>query len=249
MSSRGRDVVAHVRHGEDAIERLGGLLPWEAERIRRGNYASIVRRLEPAFTVGQRCVVATAYHRPQLIRESPAPGIRPVPTGEVIPARRVPSLTIEIAGLRRTAKGLWSVGFHVDDRRDPVRRIRRVPPPLTLTTGDADAYDHDPTAEEEYQARIESAYGGSSKGSVDDQEGVPVEVTEQYATEAAAVEIVVAAAHDHKAAEERRKQKSLEQDLADALRAAEQKGIDTTSVRFITERQIARLRRRLDKVA
>lgn len=245
MSSVGWEIVAHLRNGEDAIERLGGLLPWEAARIRRGEYAPLVRRLEPAFTVGQRCVIATARYRPQLVRESPAPGRRPEPTGEVIPARRVPTLLIEIAGLRRTARGLWSVRFHVDDRRDPVMRVRRLPPAM----GEGIDYAKDPTPEEEHAARIESAYGGSPKGQVDDQEGVPVEVTEQYATEAQAIEILALAAHDHKAAAERRRQKSLEQDLADALRAAEQKGIDTSSVRFITERQIARLRRRLDKVA
>lgn len=245
MVTVGRAVVAHLRAGEDAIERLGGPLPWEIVRIRHGDYAPIVRRLEPAFEVGSRFVIATAYHRPQLVKER-RDG-RMEPTGEVIPARRRPTLTIEIAGLRRTAKGLWSVRFHVEDQRDPVRRLRRVPPAQEL--GEAHDFSKPLTGEEEETARLESAYGGSPKSEVDDQEAVDDQALGRFTAEAKAIEIVAEAAHNHRAAAERRRTKSLEQDLADALALAEQKGIDTSSVRFITERQIARLRRRLDRVA
>lgn len=241
MSYLGRDVIRHLRHGEDAIERLGGPLPWEVARIRAGDWSPIVRRLEPAFEVGGRFVISSAHHRPQLVRDDARR-----PTGEVVPRRRLPRLIIEVADVRRTAKGGWAVPFHVEDRRDPVRRLRRIPPVVELDPVDP---NRELTPGEELKASRESAYGGAPQGAVDDLEGVDDLTLRRFAAEARAIEIAVAGHHDHRDAERRRGRQSLERDLADALAEAERMGVDTTSVRFVTERAIARLRRRLERAA
>lgn len=115
MSHHGRLCVEHLRHGEDAIERLGGLWPTEEHRIRHGDHTAITRRLEPAFTEGQRIVIAHSYSRAVAVRDRRTRDL----TGEVIPAVKTPSLVIEMAKPRRHRKGHWLAPFAVviDDRR------------------------------------------------------------------------------------------------------------------------------------
>lgn len=239
MSSLGWDVVRHLDAGEDAIERLGGPLPWEIARIRAGDYAPIVRRLEPAFRVGQECVLARSITRAQLVRDG-----RGRPTGEVIPRQVRPTLVIRVTDILRTARGLWSVPFSVVDRRDPVRMLRRTPPAQDIENAGAEV-----TPDEEAKARIESSYGASPKQAVDELEAVDDFTLKRFAAEARAIEQVVAQRAHQEAASERRATTSLEKDLADTLAQAERLGIDTTSVRFVTERQIAKLRDRLERAA
>lgn len=176
VSQAARLLIEHLGFSEDAIERLGGPLPWETTRIREGDYTPIVRRLEPAFEVGRSFVISTSYHRPQLVRDD-----RRRPTGAVIPAMRIPTLTITMLDLRRTARGLWSAPFNVDDRRHVVRRLRRLPPVLELDDVDP---DRELTPEELELARVESAYGGSPRAVVDDQEGVEDDDLVRFTTEA-----------------------------------------------------------------
>lgn len=237
MSYLGRRVVRFDLDARwQAGHRRGKPHPWERSRILKGDYAPIVRDLEPAFDVGQKHILSWSRIRPSFDPQ----------TREVVTPPPEPVFWIEITGKVRRTKGDWSVRFDVFDRRRRGRLVRRKLP----------GYVHEPdklgqglAQTEEEEAREESGYTSNPRAAVDNFEAVDDATLQRFAAEAVAIHTLVEERRGEKAAETRREKHTLDEDLADALREADAKGVDTSSVRFVTERQIARLRRRLDRAA
>lgn len=88
-----------------------------------GDYSTIRRELEPEFEEGQRIVLSYSHPRGALVRDHY--------TGKEIlypKAAPEPLFWITIKDVKRHKDGSWRVRFHVTDRRQKIRMVRRTPP-------------------------------------------------------------------------------------------------------------------------
>lgn len=157
----------------EAGHRAGRVLLHERTEILAGNYAPIIRDLEPGFKVGQELVLSTSRR----IRDAVYDDYGKL-TGEVVEIAARPRFTITVTRKVRRKDGAWSVRFDTHDMRDPNVFVRRNPP--ALREGEyAEASE-----EEVRQAAIESAYTPNANQSVDGLHAVPPEVLNIWAMQA-----------------------------------------------------------------
>lgn len=165
---RGWDLI----HGMDArwekAQRSAGLLPWEGQRIRSGDYSPLIREYEPRMQEGHSIVVAWERSRPYADHEE----------GTVFRTTARPVLWITITSKVRRARGGWAVRFDVNDTRDKTEYLRRVPP----------AQGADNATEEE--AHLASNYTSDTRVAIEAVPIVPHEDLERFAAEARVANIV-----------------------------------------------------------
>lgn len=239
MSQAGRDVVHHLAMGEDAIERLGGLLPDEQVRILDGDHRSLVRRLEPAFDVGQELVLATARPRRTVITRPRFQGdVRPEVLGLTDP-KPVPVVLIAITEKTRRRRGGWTVRFDVVDRRTTERLIRRQPPVYDPELMQRDQ-DRELTVTEIEEAREESFYGTNPSGAVDHLAAVDDDTLKQFSAEASSSGGQTAVAQQL-----RRERWSLGKRLEAARAEADRRKVNISPQVRVIERQLTAIEKQL----
>jgi hypothetical protein len=156
-----------------AGHRAGRVLLHERTEILAGNYAPIVRELEPELEVGQELVLSQSRR----LRTAVYDDFGKL-TGEVVEIAPRPRFKITITRKVRRKDGSWSVRFDTHDLRDPNVYVRRNPP--ALREGEyAEASE-----EEVRQASFESAYTPHAGQSVDGVHAVPPEVLNVWAMQA-----------------------------------------------------------------
>lgn len=129
-----------------------------------GDYSTIRRDLEPEFEEGQRIVLSYSHPRGALVRDHY--------TGKEIlypKAAPEPLFWITVKDVKRHKDGSWRVRFHVADRRQKIRMVRRTPP--AHGQGDPET------------AREESAYTSTPTQAVDHLEAVDDESLDRLTTE------------------------------------------------------------------
>lgn len=170
----------------------------------------------------------------------------PVKAGDIIALSPKVSLRVLTIRHRKGGKG-WSLHYEVQDRRDPVRLLRRTPA-ITDESYDQirrgleehDGYPPPPTDDVLAKAARESAYTGAPSSLSDAGEAVD-EVTQRRLTQQA---------HDNRDHQEvvnqaRRERHELAHRL-DRVRAdAELRGVDISSPMRVIERQLAKIERRV----
>lgn len=132
MSAPGWRAIRHIEATWEAGQRQGELHDFEAARIRGGDYAAIIRELEPAFMPGGRHVVS--WSRPHAHYDEML--------GQAIRVPREPAMWAVVGQPIRKARGGWAVPLlEVVDRREPRRFIRRKPPVMATTVDDRTAHE------------------------------------------------------------------------------------------------------------
>lgn len=208
----------------------------ERRKIFAGEYPTLIREVEPEVEPGTVIILSWSRPRPYAGED-----------GTVYAPPRHPLLWLTVNGIVRRQRGGWSIHYDVGHRREGKRLVRRKPPVYDAELMEADLHQP-PSAEDIAEAHQQSAYTSDPSQAADHLEAVDDVWLARHTAEARAIESTAEALSDQEKANERRLKSKLEQDLAEALREAEAMGIDTSSVRHITERQVARLRKRMERV-
>lgn len=162
----------------------------------------------------------------------------PVCPGDEI--RLSPKLTIRVLQVIPRRGGGWQLRYELNDRRDPVRMLRRTPP-VVVPEGPGSA----PTENAIKSAAQESSYTGSPHGAITDAGEAVDEVTQKRFTKEAETGFEAQLERERRECKARR----LDERLRAVERLAAAKGIDVSGHLAAVERRIESAERKVGREA